>query len=849
MANDVFSPGPEYDDLAKPQPSSGTPVTKEKFNPGSEYDALSMGPSKSDEPELETFSDPRWTAKKAAWNYIKGMPGVIADTAHGVGTLAKGVVDLNYDVGRRLITDPKKAIHDAYEGAKGLGNSVVDFVDSKDKKNAAWDSVKEWAEPFGTEKYWANKTLYHGADLAADIGMGAGALAMALPTYGASLGAGTALSAARAARYAAKAASYLDPVQAALGVAGKTAKGAAYLAPKLQSAGTGLPEFALKSATEYGRSSDSAVKSAYKTGISGAVDPVKLQRETVRAIEEISARDSAAWARENSALAAQYNGALDYSKIDTALAAQARRLHINDSFHPAHRAEEAVMWEEIKDLVEAWKTDPTKQNMKGFHELKTSIGAKKNWNAPGQTSHVIDPMYNAVKETLIEKAPDYAALMDHWQDHLAKVKNLDISTGSKSSANAALLKTMRLMKTPEGASLLKSLDGVDKTLVPKIVGSSLRPLVSGGNQRLFEALMAYPLYSLVNPAAAVLPFVAGSPRLNAAVNYGVGSASRAASAVANSLPGKAAGAFLSQPARGVARMADTTESSTKTDNQTPIAARSRSESPNQQSMTDALNIAMQTPEGRAKYSGPALDTPEAGRGYNAGPTTEPTVARAPSAPARPAQRDGIVPASFQRQPAAPSGDIFSKLIQAESSNRQLDRKGATITSPKGALGIAQVMPRTGPEAARLAGEEWSLDRLMYDRDYNMKLGQAYFDKQMQDFGDVAAALAAYNAGPGATRTALNEAKRTGRHFLSFLKPETQNYVAKILRGPPMAARGGRIERATGGKVGSVDHVKEAANLIAAAERAKRAHGEDTKPLLEEHDDTIVHALKVANDAI
>jgi hypothetical protein len=59
----------------------------------------------------------------------------------------------------------------------------------------------------------------------------------------------------------------------------------------------------------------------------------------------------------------------------------------------------------------------------------------------------------------------------------------------------------------------------------------------------------------------------------------------------------------------------------------------------------------------------------------------------------------------------------------------------------------------------------------------------------------------------------------------------------------------RPQRATGGKVGSVDHVREAANLIAAAERAKRAHGEATKPLLEEHDDTIVHALKVANDAI
>lgn len=100
-----------------------------------------------------------------------------------------------------------------------------------------------------------------------------------------------------------------------------------------------------------------------------------------------------------------------------------------------------------------------------------------------------------------------------------------------------------------------------------------------------------------------------------------------------------------------------------------------------------------------------------------------------------------------------------------------------LTSKKGAIGIAQVMPNTGPEAAKLAGLPWDENRFKADIDYNLALGKAYFSKQLQDFGgNLDKAYAAYNAGAGAVKDAIKKAEKNGGSYLSYLPEETQNYV-------------------------------------------------------------------------
>ena len=126
---------------------------------------------------------------------------------------------------------------------------------------------------------------------------------------------------------------------------------------------------------------------------------------------------------------------------------------------------------------------------------------------------------------------------------------------------------------------------------------------------------------------------------------------------------------------------------------------------------------------------------------------------------------------------------------AESGFRQFDKSGNVLASGKGALGYAQVMPKTAPEAAQLAGVEWKPELFFQGRtgdpvkdkqalEYNQLLGTAYLDAQYKKFGSLDKAWAAYNAGPGALQDALSKASKPdgSGNYLDYLPKETQAYV-------------------------------------------------------------------------
>jgi soluble lytic murein transglycosylase-like protein len=86
----------------------------------------------------------------------------------------------------------------------------------------------------------------------------------------------------------------------------------------------------------------------------------------------------------------------------------------------------------------------------------------------------------------------------------------------------------------------------------------------------------------------------------------------------------------------------------------------------------------------------------------------------------------------------PVGEVPDGLWKAqlgqESGGKQFGKDGKPLTSSAGAVGIAQVMPGTGPEAAKLAGLPWDVRRYHQDAGYNEALGKAYMAKQLQTFG-------------------------------------------------------------------------------------------------------------------
>lgn len=142
------------------------------------------------------------------------------------------------------------------------------------------------------------------------------------------------------------------------------------------------------------------------------------------------------------------------------------------------------------------------------------------------------------------------------------------------------------------------------------------------------------------------------------------------------------------------------------------------------------------------------------------------------------------------------GDTFTRMIKQESGGKQFDRSGRPLTSSAGAIGIAQIMPKTAPEAARLAGLPYDKTRLETDKEYNRALGEAYYKKQLADFGDERLAAAAYNAGPGAVRRALAKGGPDG--WINNVPRETRDYVAAVTGGAAPASGGSNA--APGGPV-------------------------------------------------
>jgi soluble lytic murein transglycosylase len=111
------------------------------------------------------------------------------------------------------------------------------------------------------------------------------------------------------------------------------------------------------------------------------------------------------------------------------------------------------------------------------------------------------------------------------------------------------------------------------------------------------------------------------------------------------------------------------------------------------------------------------------------------------------------------------------LIRTESSFLRDAR------SPRGAVGLMQLMPETGMEMARREGLTIPLEALA-EPEVNIHLGFHYLSVLRQEFKeDTIALLAAYNAGPTNAR-AWRKGDRLALSDIPY--PETQQFVRRVM---------------------------------------------------------------------
>lgn len=109
--------------------------------------------------------------------------------------------------------------------------------------------------------------------------------------------------------------------------------------------------------------------------------------------------------------------------------------------------------------------------------------------------------------------------------------------------------------------------------------------------------------------------------------------------------------------------------------------------------------------------------------------------------------------------------LLAIMVYTESRGRPEAR------SPAGARGLMQLMPSTAAEIAATRGLPAPTPARLLDPAYNLDLGAWYMARQLERFGELPLALAAYNAGPG--RAAAHRRGEAG------LPEETERYQATI----------------------------------------------------------------------
>jgi hypothetical protein len=142
-------------------------------------------------------------------------------------------------------------------------------------------------------------------------------------------------------------------------------------------------------------------------------------------------------------------------------------------------------------------------------------------------------------------------------------------------------------------------------------------------------------------------------------------------------------------------------------------------------------------------------------------------------------------------------ELLKALIVAESG---FDPKAV---SPKGAIGLMQVMPATAERWGVRGDAKQSIEKKLADPQLNVRTGTRYLRHLMGLFPDrLDLALAAYNAGEGAVQRAGNRIPnyretqnyvKTVMHLYAMLKPPAPVRAAPAAAAAPAPARRVRME--------------------------------------------------------
>ena len=105
-----------------------------------------------------------------------------------------------------------------------------------------------------------------------------------------------------------------------------------------------------------------------------------------------------------------------------------------------------------------------------------------------------------------------------------------------------------------------------------------------------------------------------------------------------------------------------------------------------------------------------------------------------------------------------------------------------IASKAGAIGLMQIMPATASHTASKNGIPYSGKWQLTEPDTNLEIGSQYLTDRINEFGHLAYAAAAYNAGPSRVNQwlAANPGLPLDEWIAQIPFTETRDYVKRVL---------------------------------------------------------------------
>ena len=131
----------------------------------------------------------------------------------------------------------------------------------------------------------------------------------------------------------------------------------------------------------------------------------------------------------------------------------------------------------------------------------------------------------------------------------------------------------------------------------------------------------------------------------------------------------------------------------------------------------------------------------------------------------------------QRLPGSASPFLVAAIMREESGFNPL------ALSSAGAMGLMQIMPETGKNLARKAGNKTFKPDQLLDPDVSIRLGGLYLGQLYKRFkGNIVLTIASYNAGPTAVRRWAKKMKMDKDEFVESIPyKETRRYTKRVLR--------------------------------------------------------------------